>query len=283
MKATPTAAAQQPFDWDEGRVSRPFLKWAGGKRQLLPALLRHVPSDFGTYFEPFIGGAALFFALHPKRAVLGDYNQRLARSYLGVRDDVESVIALLRSYPHSRAFFDEFRKQPIDRGTDADVAAWLIYLNRTAYNGLYRVNRANKFNTPFGRYTNPTICDSGLLRSCSAALRSADIMIGDFENTVAHARSGDFVYFDPPYVPISTFSDFTRYTNAPFSDADQVRLRDVARALKARGVSVLLSNSSAPMVREIYGKGFEIIEVEATRAVNSKASKRGKIVEYLIR
>lgn len=283
MKAVATAPAQQPFGWDEGGRSRPFLKWAGGKRQLLPVLLRYAPPEFAGYYEPFIGGAALFFALRPRRAVLGDFNDRLARSYRGVRNDVEAVISLLRSYPHSRAFFEEFRKQSVDSGTDADVAAWLIYLNRTAYNGLYRVNRANGFNTPFGSYANPTICDPELLRNCSAALQSAEIMIGDFERTIASAQRGDFVYFDPPYVPISEFSDFTRYTNAPFSDADQVRLRDVALALKKRGVSVLLSNSSAPLVRELYRDGFEIVEVEASRAVNCKAEKRGKVVEFLIR
>ncbi len=285
MKA---AAAQQPFAWaarsdERDGSSRPFLKWAGGKRQLLPQLLRYVPPGFNRYYEPFIGGAALYFALRPKQAILGDFNARLARSYLGVRNDVESVIRLLRSYPHSRAFFDAFRRQQIDTGADADVAAWLIYLNRTAYNGLYRVNRANEFNTPFGSYGNPTICDPDLLRTCAAALQNAEILIGDFETTVSGAQNGDFVYFDPPYLPLSTFSDFTRYTNTPFNEKDQIRLRDVARTLKQRGVAVLLSNSSAPRVRELYGEGFEMIEVEASRAVNCKAEKRGKVTELLIR
>ena len=171
---TAAALGQQPLWEAAAAVSRPFLKWAGGKRQLLPELLRHVPQRFGGYYEPFVGGAALFFALQPKRAVLGDFNNRLARSYRGVRNDVESVISLLRSYPHSRAFFDEFRRQKADAGSDADVAAWLIYLNRTAFNGLYRVNRSNEFNTPFGSYKNPTICAPELLRSCSVGLQTAE-------------------------------------------------------------------------------------------------------------
>jgi DNA adenine methylase len=276
-------SAQQPLPWDaEPGTSRPFLKWAGGKRQLLPELLRHAPKRFGVYYEPFVGGAALFFALGPRRAVLGDFNERLARTYRGVRNGVDDVISLLRSYPHSRAFFNAFRKQDVDGGTDADVAAWLLYLNRTAYNGLYRVNRQNRFNTPFGSYKNPTICDANLLRECSSALRAADIRVSDFEMTVAAAREGDFVYFDPPYVPVSEFSDFTRYTTARFSLDDQVRLRDVALRLKRRGVSVLLSNSSAPLVRELYSEGFQIREVQAARQVNCRAEKRGKILELLI-
>lgn len=274
-------AEQQPFFWGDEKRERPFLKWAGGKRQLLGQIREKMPKDFGQYYEPFVGGAALYFALQPKRAVLGDFNDRLARTYCGVRNDVDTVISLLRSYPHSKAFYDEFRKQRIDEGGDADVAAWLIYLNRTGYNGLYRVNRANEFNTPFGSYSNPTICDEALLRSCSRTLRQANIIVGDFEKTVASAKRGDFVYFDPPYVPVSEFSDFTRYTLVPFTKADQVRLRDVALALKQRGVFVLLSNSDTTLVREWYSK-FEISEVRASRAVNCKADGRGKVTELLI-
>jgi DNA adenine methylase len=263
-------------------LARPILKWAGGKRQLLPALRRRVPKQYGTYFEPFFGGGALFFALRPARAVLADANERLIRMYRGVRDDVDRVVALLRSYPHDASFFYSMRKVDIDARSDAEVAAWFIYLNRCGYNGLYRVNRQNQFNVPFGRYKNPNICNEAVLRRSSEALRTADLRIGDFESAIGAAKAGDFVYFDPPYVPLSATSSFTSYTPAAFDDGQQARLRDVARRLKDGGVSVLLSNSSAPSVRALYKKGFTVRSVAAKRAVNSDASKRGPVAELLI-
>jgi DNA adenine methylase len=267
--------------FDSG-VGKPFLKWAGGKRQLLPSLLEHAPSSRSTYFEPFIGGGAFFFALRPWRAVLADVNERLIRTYRGVRDDVEAVIRLLRSYPHDSAFFYRFREEAVDSGSDAEVAAWFIYLNKTGYNGLYRVNRENRFNVPFGRYANPTICDEPTLRACSKALEQSELLVEDFEKVVAGAKGGDFVYFDPPYVPVSATSSFTSYTSNGFGEGEQVRLRDVARKLKWRGVRVLLTNSSAPFVRDLYADGFELTEVLAARFVNSKATARGAVVELLI-
>jgi DNA adenine methylase len=277
---------------EEGRVAlkvasetgagRPFLKWAGGKRQLLPSLIERAPSKPRHYFEPFVGGGALFFELRPANAVLADVNKRLIRAYRGVRSSVGQVIRLLRSYPHDPAFFYRFREANIDDGTDAEVAAWFIYLNKTGFNGLYRVNRDNRFNVPFGRYANPTICDEPTLRACSAALAEADLRVDDFEAVVEEAKAGDFVYFDPPYVPLSATSSFTSYTSGGFGDPEQTRLRDAARRLKERGVRILLSNSSAPSVRKLYADGFDIIEVSATRLVNSKASARGAIVELLI-
>ncbi|MGA7123972.1 MAG: DNA adenine methylase [Polyangiaceae bacterium] len=266
----------------EPAASRPFLKWAGGKRQLLPSLLQRAPANPGRYFEPFVGGGALFFALRPKKAVLADVNERLIRTYKGVRKSVDEVIRLLRDYPHDPEFFYRFREKNIDDGTDAEVAAWFVYLNRTGFNGLYRVNRGNRFNVPFGRYANPTICDEPALRACSAALADADLRVQDFEAVVEKAKAGDFVYFDPPYVPLSTTSSFTAYTSRGFGDAEQTRLRDTALRLKERGVRVLLSNSSAPAVRKLYARGFTLSEVSATRLVNSKATARGAVVELLI-
>lgn len=215
--------------------------------------------------------------------MLADVNKRLIRAYRGVRNHVGQVIRLLKTYRHDPEFFYELREANIDDGSDAEVAAWLVYLNRTGFNGLYRVNRQNRFNVPFGRYANPTICDEPTLRTCSAALARADLRVEDFEEVVAGAKAGDFVYFDPPYVPLSATSSFTSYTSARFGDADQKRLRDVARKLKERGVGVMLSNSSAPYVRELYADGFTVEEVSATRLVNSKASARGALVELLIR
>jgi DNA adenine methylase len=234
------------------------------------------------YHEPFVGGGALYFHLQPGRAVLADTNERLVRAYRGVRDDVDRVIDLLASYPHDKRFYLRFRVEPIDKRTDAEVAAWLIYLNRTGYNGLYRVNSANQFNVPFGDYKNPTICDDENLRGCSKALRRADLRVEDFSVVLSRARKGDFVYFDPPYVPLSATSSFTAYTSDGFGMAEQTRLRDVARELKRRGVRILLSNSDGEVVRELYAEGFEVAEVGAARLVNCKATRRGKVTELLI-
>jgi len=261
---------------------KPFLKWAGGKRQLMPQLKRYIPEGFNEYFEPFLGGGALFFELRPQKAVLADVNQRLIRTYKGVRDSVDEVIRRLKEYPHDPAFFYRLRQADIDAGTDAEVAAWFIYLNRTGFNGLYRVNRVNRFNVPFGRYTNPTICDEPNLRACSRALANTDLLVTDFENATAKAKVEDFVYLDPPYVPLSTTSSFTSYTSGGFGAPEHERLRDVARDLKKRQVSVLLSNSSSPFVRSLYSEGFQVREVAATRRVNSKVSGRGAIAELLI-
>jgi|SRR5580700_3839958 DNA adenine methylase len=263
--------------------TRPFLKWAGGKRQLLPELERYVPRGYPRYFEPFIGGGALFFRLQPPKAVLADVNERLIRTYRGVKKNVDDVIRLLKDYPHNEKFFYELRDVDIDARTDAEVAAWFIYLNKTGFNGLYRVNRRNRFNVPFGRYANPTICDAATLRSCSAALAEAELVVDDFEVVLAKAKRRDFVYIDPPYMPLSITSSFTSYTSSGFGMEQQTRLRDVALRLKKCGVRILLSNSSAPDVRRLYREGFETTEVSATRQVNSKASGRGAITELVIR
>jgi DNA adenine methylase len=261
---------------------RPFLKWAGGKRQLLEHLLRRAPSKYSRFYEPFIGGGALFFALEPKRAVLCDVNQRLIRTYQGVRDDVERVIDLLQGYRYDSKFFYEMREQDIDARPDAEVAAWFIYLNKTGFNGLYRVNSKNRFNVPFGRYARPRICNPETLRACSRALRGAKLMNVDFETAVKTAKRGDFVYFDPPYVPLSATSSFTSYTSDGFDAEAQVRLRDTALRLKRRGVRVLLSNSSAEFVKELYREHFQLLEVAALRPVNSNGAKRGAVTELLI-
>jgi DNA adenine methylase len=276
-----------PLRQREG-TCRPFVKWAGGKRQLLPALLQQVPEGFQRYFEPFVGGGALFFELAGRipggRALLADVNQRLIRTYQGVKDSVEDVILLLRDYPYDRDFYYVKRDEPIDEKSDAEVAAWFIYLNKIGFNGLYRVNRQNRFNVPFGRHKNPTICDEGTLRACSKALASVELTVADFETVAEQASAGDLVYFDPPYVPLSVTSSFTSYTSERFGEDGQRRLRDLALRLKQRGVHVLLSNSSASAVRDLYAApDFKTIEVSATRLVNSKATRRGAITELVIR
>jgi DNA adenine methylase len=275
----------------EPQPAKPFLKWVGGKRQLLWAISARVPQNYsGRYFEPFLGGGALFFHLMstsgraPKSAVLADTNARLIRAYKGVRDDVEKVLRNLKDRRNTKEEYYRTRGIDIDTKakTDAEVAAWLIYLNKTGYNGLYRVNSKNGFNVPFGRYEKPGFYDPETLRRCADALENADLRLEDFEKATSKAKKGDFVYFDPPYVPLSATSSFASYTKGGFGIEEQERLRDLARTLKRRGVHVLLSNSSAPKVYELYKTGFVITPVQATRVVNSKASGRGSVTEVLI-
>lgn len=267
-------------------AAQPFVKWCGGKRQLLPELLARMPVKFNAYYEPFVGGGALFFALRARGftgpATIGDTNWRLVRTYRAIRDNVEAVIGALKGKEYSEGAYYATRANCPDSRSDTAIAAWMIYLNKTGFNGLYRVNKKNEFNVPFGRYTNPTICDADNLRACSAALKGSVVEGADFERTCANARRGDFVYFDPPYMPVSKTSDFTSYTADGFTYDDQVRLRDFAYVLKVRGVHVMLSNSIA--AKPIYEKldGFKVDVVSARRNVNSKASKRGAVEELII-
>ena len=263
--------------------ARPFLKWAGSKRQLLAQFQDHLPSRYGRFIEPFVGSGALFFHLRPRRALLADNNERLVRTYRGLRDDPERVIELLGGYPYDRGFYEELRARDIDAEDDAAVAAWMIYLNKTGYNGLYRVNSKNRFNVPFGRYEAPNVCDAPNLRACAAALAGVEIELSDFEAAARRARKGDLVYFDPPYVPLSTTSSFTAYTHEGFGDPEQQRLRDLALELRGRGVQVLVSNSAAKRVYELYGDDFELVEVQARRSINTRADRRGRITELLIK
>jgi DNA adenine methylase len=267
---------------ERASAAKPFLKWAGGKRSLVAQFEPYLPQSFGRLYEPFVGGGALFFHLGPKRATLADTNARLARAYMGLRDDPDGVIELLSSYPHDKAFYLRMRQRPIDDASDAEVAAWFIYLNKTGYNGLYRVNSKNRFNVPFGDYKRPTICDETNLRACAARLRSTNIRVADFEKTASRARSGDLVYFDPPYVPLSVTSSFTSYTADGFGMDEQRRLCALAQRLKKRGVHVLVSNSSAPAVAEMYAD-FEQIPIRARRSINSRTDRRGEVTELLMR
>lgn len=282
-------------DRDELGDVKPFLKWVGGKRQLLPELVQHAPARdrIETYYEPFVGGGALFFHLRPRRAILADFNERLVRTYRGVRDGVEEVIDRLTAYSHlhDRPFFEKMRHLDVDKLSDTGVAAWFIYLNKTGYNGLYRVNSKNRFNVPFGDYKKPMICDVETLRACARVLRQATrgaggeegIRVADFEQVARQAAEGDFVYFDPPYAPLNATSKFTDYTSAGFGDEQQVRLRDLALDLKRAGVRVLLSNSSADRVLGWYsGRSFRRVRVDARRSVNSKTDGRGHISELII-
>lgn len=264
-------------------MAKPFVKWVGGKRQLLPELRKRLPSSFGTYYEPFVGGGALFFDLAPSSAVLTDSNERLVRTYRAIRDDVESVISTLETLPHERETFTRLRSALVDNWEDYQVAAWFIRTNRSGYNGLYRVNANGRFNVPFCESNTSTRIDFDVIRACSAALQGIEIQCDHFANVLSRAKTNDLVYFDPPYVPLSASSNFTAYTSEGFDLSEQVKLRDVARELKRRGVHVLLSNSSAPLVETLYGDGFECSRVDASRAINSDGTKRGKIAEVILR
>lgn len=258
----------------------PFLKWAGGKTQLLPELLKYVPSHYEVYIEPFIGGGALFFELQPTRAVLADSNPELINCYTIVRDKVEELISVLSTYPYSQEFYYQLREQSPE---DAVLrAARMIYLNRTCYNGLYRVNKQGQFNVPFGRYKNPVICDKEKLRVASYALQRAEIICADYQETLQrYAQPESFIYIDPPYHPVSRYSDFKRYTAEFFYEEDQQKLASIAKELAQSGSYVLLSNSYCDFILDLY-QDCEVIEVEARRNINKDPDKRTRIKEVLI-
>ncbi|HKY22722.1 MAG TPA: Dam family site-specific DNA-(adenine-N6)-methyltransferase [Vicinamibacterales bacterium] len=290
--------------------ARPLLKWAGGKRQLLPALRRFYPAAFGTYFEPFAGSAAVFFDLHAHGrleghvAVLADSNIDLIACYTAVRDEPEKVIEALdrlaagHARRGSRHYYDvrdrQFNPERSHRCGAAytpELAAMFIYLNRTGYNGLFRLNADGAFNVPAGRYTNPRICDAGNLRHVSAALQAPGvrIVVQPFDHVGREAKPGDFLYFDPPYAPLSRTASFTGYTAERFSGEDQETLRNLIVDLASRGCHVILSNSTAPDVTRLYeghqavaAAGLRCHRVPARRAINSNAKRRGNVEEYLI-
>ncbi len=266
------------------RLVRPVLKWAGGKSQLLPELVRRVPYDFVCYHEPFVGGGALFFELSRQgrltHSYISDINETLIDVYLALRDDVDEVVALLREHRYERSYYYRVRALRPESLSLAARAARAIYLNRTCYNGLYRENRAGHFNVPFGRYTNPTICDEANLRAASEALRNAHISCRPFSSVLDFAHPGDFVYFDPPYHPLSPTSNFTSYDRNGFDRADQVELRGVLDELTRRHVKFMLSNSDTEFTRDLY-RGYHLSTVSATRAINSKGDSRGKVTELI--
>jgi DNA adenine methylase len=263
----------------------PFLKWAGGKRQLLAQYAPFFPdrAAVNRYFEPFIGSAAVYFHLQFPRATLSDQNQKLIELYQMVQQDVEGVIEALKPHRNQADHYYEVRAQDPQTLSPVERAARLIYLNKTCYNGLYRENRRGLFNVPFGRYKNPTICDEKKLRKAARALNGVTLRTADFAQVVERAGPGDFVYFDPPYVPLNTTSSFTSYHRAGFSQTDHQRLAQTIQQLTARGCLVMLSNSSAPFVYELYqDQGYQLIRTTARRSINSQARKRGPVPELLI-
>lgn len=263
----------------------PFLKWAGGKGQLLEPILSRLPETIeGTYCEPFIGGGAVFFELARKkrihRARLSDRNAELVTTYRAVRDEVERVIEALADHVNDEEHYYAVRARDPMTLSPAECAARTIFLNHVGYNGLYRVNASGRFNVPFGRYRNPTICDPDGLRHVSRALAIADLAVADFEETCDRAVAGDVVYLDPPYLPVSKTASFTSYSGR-FDEDEHARLARTFAALVDRGAVVLLSNSDTPLSRKFY-QGFKIHTVEATRAINSRGDRRGVVHEILV-
>jgi len=260
------------------------VKWVGGKTQLLATLGEMLPASWGRYFEPFVGGGAMFWRNGEGDSVLNDFNAELATTYRIVRDEVDSLITALGEHYYDKDYYYEVRALEPAKMTPVQRAARMIFLNRTGFNGLYRVNRKGRFNVPFGRYSNPRICDDENLRACSERLKRTELRNEDFEVALADADTGDFVYLDPPYAPVSKSANFTTYTAGGFGDAEQRRLRRTLKALDARGVNFMLSNSAAEGLAEAYSDdGWNVDIVRASRNVNSKASRRGKVNELVVR
>lgn len=262
-------------------VAGPFFKWAGGKGQLLQQYSPLLPTRWRTYFEPFLGGGAVFFHLQSRPAVLSDVNEELINAYAVVRDKVDELIAALRVHRNERAYYYSVRAWKPETLPPVERAARLIFLNRTCFNGLYRVNKKGEFNVPFGRYLNPTICDEPGLRAASLALRGIEIRVADFEEALERAQEGDFAYLDPPYNPLSVTSSFTAYAENGFGEEEQRRLASVYKHLDRRGAILMLSNSASELVRALYS-AFRVVEVTARRPINSKAGGRGAIPELVI-
>ncbi|HEW0857655.1 TPA: DNA adenine methylase [Streptococcus pneumoniae] len=268
---------------------QPFTKWTGGKRQLLPVIRELMPKTYNRYFEPFVGGGALFFDLAPKDAVINDFNAELINCYQQIKDNPQELIEILKVHQeyNSKEYYLDLRSvdrdERIDMMSEVQRAARILYMLRVNFNGLYRVNSKNQFNVPYGRYKNPKIVDEELISAISVYINNnqLEIKVGDFEKAIVDVRTGDFVYFDPPYIPLSETSAFTSYTHEGFSFADQVRLRDAFKRLSDTGAYVMLSNSSSALVEELY-KDFNIHYVEATRTNGAKSSSRGKISEIIV-
>lgn len=270
-------------------LASPVVKWVGGKRQLLERLMPLCPETYTSYCEPFIGGGAVLFALQPQKAIVNDINSELIGVYRAIKDDVEALIKRLAQFENTKEYFYEVRgwdrnAEFYNQLTDIDKAARVIFLNKTCYNGLYRVNSAGEFNTPFGRYKNPNIVNESTLRAVNEYFNTADVTIlnTSYSEAVQGLPENSFVYLDPPYDPISVTASFTGYNAGGFSSEDQIALRDCCRQLDANGIKFMLSNSATEFIQDIYSD-FNITIVPAKRAINSVGSKRGCVDEVVVR
>ena len=274
--------------------TKPFLKWVGGKRALVDEIIGRMPERFGAYFEPFVGGGALFFELKKrgmlegKKAYLFDANKELINAYNVVKNTPTELLANLRVFEQNHCHDAYYEVRAMDREDSftslapALRAARFIYLNKTCFNGLYRVNAKGFYNVPMGRYKNPAICDESLIYGASRALQDAEVLHVDFAKVLDFAKKGDFVYFDPPYYPLTPTSSFTSYNQDVFLEDEQKRLFDTFEKLAKKGLHAMLSNSDTEFIKELY-KDYQIDFVEMNRFINSKSGGRGKIKEILIR
>ena len=267
-------------------IPRPFLKWAGGKRQILSQMDHYFPNEFNRYIEPFLGGGAVFFYLLPSEAILIDINPELINTYKIIQEEVVALISSLKKHENQKKYYYKMRN--IDRNPnefskwpDVEKASRTIFLNRCCYNGLYRVNSKGEFNVPFGKYKNPKFCDEENLLAVNKALKNVKLVHSGFERCLDFAEEGDFIYFDPPYHPLSETSSFTSYTKYDFGREEQIKLSEVFRILDQRGCYLMLSNSYNKFILDLY-EDYKIITLKAKRAINSDASKRGEIREVLI-
>lgn len=255
-------------------ATKPILKWAGGKTQMLPDLLPKVPTSYGRYIEPFFGGGALFFSLCPEKAIIADSNPELINLYRQIADNVESVIFYLKQYENTSEIFYSVRSLDWEQLSKPEAAARTLFLNRTCYNGLYRVNKKGQFNVPYGKYKNPKICDTEALYAASSALKKAEIICGDYSLVLEHyAQPGDFIFLDPPYLPISEYSDFKRYTKEQFYEEDHVELAKEVIRLHEKGCHILLTNSNHPLVHELYAP-FKIDIIQTKRHISCRGNTR---------
>jgi DNA adenine methylase len=262
---------------------KPFVKWAGGKTQLLPELLKNKPRNYNRYIEPFVGGGALLFELKSKNALINDSNEELINCYIVIREKPNELIEELNKHKNEKEYFLGIRKLIPSQLSQVERAARLIYLNRTCFNGLWRVNKKNQFNTPFGNYKNPKIVNPPLLHSISEYLQEVVICSEDFEKFLMNnAKKGDFIYIDPPYHPISKYSDFKRYTKDFFGIEEQKRLANLFAKLDKKGCFVLLSNSYSDLILELF-KDFKIDTVFAKRIINKDPNGRGNVKEVLVK
>ena len=259
----------------KNKLVTPIVKWVGGKRQLLDELNPLMPKRFTTYCEPFIGGGALFFSNQPKRAIINDLNGDLILTYEVVRDNVDELIDCLKFYENTADYFYKIRdldrnRVIFDQLSKTEKAARLLYLNKTCYNGLYRVNSAGEFNSPFGNYKNPNIVNEPVLKAVHKYLSQNDISFynEDFENTLKRVKKGSFVYLDPPYDPVSNTSSFTGYNKGGFDRTEQIRLKSCCDELSSKGIKFMLSNSSTEFIHELYSE-YQVIIVKAKRSINS--------------
>lgn len=267
----------------------PVVKWVGGKRQLLPEIRKYIPEKFTIYYEPFVGGGAVLFDIQPKRAVINDVNFELMNLYEVIRDNVDLLIEDLKKHKNEKEYFYEIRELDRDKEkyrqlTKVERASRLLYLNKTCYNGLYRVNQAGQFNTPFGNYKNPNIINEKVIRAVSDYFNWADITFKccDFEESVKGIGKGAFVYFDPPYDPVSESANFTEYSKDGFTKEDQIRLKKLCDRLNDKGIKFLLSNSATEFIIDLY-KDYKIEIIQARRSINSDGRKRGEVDEVLVR